>query len=185
MLKTLEKIIVRVLTIIFLCTKMYYGDEVGEEVNDVDSGIFYELKSLEQDIFRTFFNLDEVDKKKMPAPTQMRIIGYMLNHQDEDIFQRDLEEVLKLSRATVSEVLQTMERNGLISREIYEEDSRVKKVVLNQMTKDIFEKKKMYFQSIEKALTKDIKVEDLDVFKKVIRQMHENIEYIKEERKRI
>ena len=78
-----------------------------------------------------------------------------------------------------------MERNGLISREIYEEDSRVKKVVLNQMTKDIFEKKKMYFQSIEKALTKDIKVEDLDVFKKVIRQMHENIEYIKEERKRI
>ena len=52
---------------------MYYGDEVGEEVNDVESGIFYELKSLEQDIFRTFFNLDEVDKKKMPAPTQMRI----------------------------------------------------------------------------------------------------------------
>lgn len=43
----------------------------------------------------------------------------------------------------------------------------------------------MYFQNIEKALTKDIKVEDLDVFKKVIRQMHENIEYIKEERKRI
>ena len=39
----------------------------------------------------------------------------------------------------------------------------------------------MYFQNIEKALTKDIKVEDLDVFKKVIRQMHENIEYIKEE----
>ena len=78
-----------------------------------------------------------------------------------------------------------MERNGLISREVYEEDSRVKKVVLNQMTKNIFEKKKMYFQNIEKALTKDIKVEDLDVFKKVIRQMHENIEYIKEERKRI
>ena len=48
---------------------------------------FMSLKSLEQDIFRTFFNLDEVDQKEMPAPTQMRIIGYMLNHQDKDIFK--------------------------------------------------------------------------------------------------
>lgn len=154
-------------------------------MNAVESGIFYELKSLEQEIFRTFFNLDELTKKKMPAPTQMRIIGYMLKHQDKDIFQRDLEEVLKLRRATVSEVLQTMEKNGLISREVYEEDSRVKKVVLNQKTKDVFERKKKLFQNIEKSLTKNISKKDLDNFKKVIRQMHDNIEYIKEERKSI
>ena len=151
----------------------------------MESGIFFELKKLEQEIFRTFFNLDDVSKMKRPSPTQMRIIAYMLNHKDTDVYQRDLEGVLNLRRATVSEVLRTMEKNGIISRVISESDTRIKKIILNKKTDEIFQRKRKTFEEIEKSLEKNISEQDLNNFKKVIKQMISNIEYIKEERKRV
>ena len=118
----------------------------------MESGIFFELKKLEQEIFRTFFNLDDASKMKRPSPTQMRIIAYMLNHKDTDVYQRDLEGVLNLRRATVSEVLRTMEKNGLISRVISESDTRIKKIILNKKTDEIFQRKRKTFEEIEKSL---------------------------------
>lgn len=151
----------------------------------MESGIFFELKTLEQEIFRTFFNLDDVSKIKRPSPTQMRIIAYILNHKDTDVYQRDLEGVLNLRRATVSEVLRTMEKNGLISRAVSESDTRVKKIILEKKTNEIFQSKRKTFEEIEKTLEKNISKEDLNNFKKVIKQMISNIEYTKEERKSI
>ena len=103
---------------------------------------------------------------KRPSPTQMRIIAYMLNHKDTDVYQRDLEGVLNLRRATVSEVLRTMEKNGLISRVISESDTRIKKIILNKKTDEIFQRKRKTFEEIEKSLEKNISEQDLNNFKK-------------------
>ena len=45
----------------------------------------------------------------MPSPTQMRIIDYIIQNEDKPIYQKDLESIFNLRRATISEVLITME----------------------------------------------------------------------------
>lgn len=75
---------------------------------------------------------------KTMTPTQMQIIEYILEHDGSCVYQKDLENVLKLRRATVSGVLQTMEKNDFIERVIDKNDTRVKKIILNKKTSKIF-----------------------------------------------
>ena len=93
--------------------------------------ILYQIKKLEKLVIRNISgNCMELKKnKKIPTLTQMEIIDYILRSENQDIFQRDLEQVLKLRRATVSGVLQTMEKNNLIIRVQSNEDSRAKKII--------------------------------------------------------
>lgn len=67
----------------------------------------YKIRSLEKMIIRLFIDEKEfipeqcnLKKQKIfPTPTQMQIIAYILKHKNEDIYQRDLENVLKLRRS--------------------------------------------------------------------------------------
>lgn len=63
---------------------------------------------------------------------QTRILGHLRQAQNEnrDVFQRDIEEVFRIKRSSVTSVLQTLEKNGLIVRESIPEDARLKKLVL-------------------------------------------------------
>ena len=48
---------------------------------------------------------------------QTRILGHLRHAQKEnkDVFQRDIEEVFRIKRSSVTSVLQTLEKKGLIS----------------------------------------------------------------------
>lgn len=143
--------------------------------------VLYQIKTLEKMILRTFLKDECILQKRsdiVPTPTQMQIIQYILEHIDEEIYQKDLEKVLKLRRATVSGVLHTMEKNGLIERIIYTEDSRTKKIILNEKAKKIYLYHEKKMEDLEKIITKDIRQEDLDVFSNVIEKMKKNIEKI-------
>lgn len=141
--------------------------------------ILYQIKSLEKMIIRKLLKDKECMEcdipKTIPTPTQMQIIEYILEHIDENINQRDLEEVLKLRRATVSGVLQTMEKNKLIERVINSEDSRAKKVILNERAKQIFLKNIKKMEEVEEIITRNISKEDLATFSRVLETMKNNI----------
>lgn len=49
---------------------------------------------------------------------------------DRNIFQKDIEQEFSISRATVSNLVQLVEKKGYISREAISEDARLKKLVL-------------------------------------------------------
>lgn len=147
------------------------------------SKVLYQIKTLEKMIARVFLKNQMIPTKvvikdisKTTTPTQMQIIGYILDHIDEDIYQKDLENVLNLRRATVSGVLQTMEKNKLIERITYSEDSRKKKIILNEEAKKIFLENQKIMNKMEKIITQDISKEELDIFSNVIEKMKKNIE---------
>ena len=147
------------------------------------SKVLYQIKTLEKMIARVFLKNQMIPPKvvikdisKTTTPTQMQIIGYILDHIDEDIYQKDLENVLNLRRATVSGVLQTMEKNKLIERITYSGDSRKKKIILNEEAKKIFLENQKIMNKMEKIITQDIPKEELDIFSNVIEKMKKNIE---------
>ena len=63
---------------------------------------------------------------------QTRILGHLWHAEEEgrSVFQREIEDVFRIKRSSVTSVLQTLERKGLIIRESIPEDARVKKLVL-------------------------------------------------------
>lgn len=144
--------------------------------------VLYQIRTLEKLIIRRYWvekgftKEDFENKMKKTSPTQMQIIEYMLKHDQEDVYQKNLEKVLKLRRATVSGVLQTMEKNNLISRITNQEDTRTKKIILNENAKKLFLENKKKFDEIEEKIIKGISNENLNLFFQVIEEMKKNIE---------
>lgn len=145
--------------------------------------ILYQIKTLEKMIFRKFIKNNSlnknIDKLTPSTPTQLQIISYIIENPNSDIYQKDLENILNLRRATVSGVLQTMEKNNLIERIVDEHDTRTKKIILKEEVRKDFLKHKNTVTNLEKEIIKNIDEKDLETFSKVIAIMKENINNIK------
>ena len=76
----------------------------------------------------------------------------------------------------MSVVLQTMEKNHLITRVTDIEDTRAKKIILNEETKNIFLRHLKQFEEIEKVIVDGIPEEELEIFFEVIQKMKNNVE---------
>ena len=76
--------------------------------------------------------LDHAMSENGLTSIQSRILGHLRQAQDEGrvVFQREIENVFRIKRSSVTSVLQTLEKKGLIVRESIPEDARVKKLVL-------------------------------------------------------
>jgi len=58
------------------------------------------------------------------------ILGYLYHNSDRPVYQRDLEKEFRISRATATNTLQVMERNGLVVRQAMDKDARLKRIRL-------------------------------------------------------
>ena len=143
---------------------------------------FYKIKELERNVLKnlaipiTDKNM-QCDITRRPTPTQMRVVDYIMKNIDKKvIYQKDIETALKLSKATVSDVLNRMEKNKLIERKINPKDTRSKMVVLSKNTNEKYEIRKKRLQELEKIAEKDITQEELVVFSNILDKMINNLE---------
>lgn len=65
---------------------------------------------------------------------QSRVLGhiYMEEMRGKPVFQRDIEEVFRIKRSSVTSVLQLLEKKGLIYRESVPGDARLKRLVATE-----------------------------------------------------
>lgn len=141
-----------------------------------DKNIFNFIKELEKGIVRKIMSETSHDEMfSKPSIAQMQIIKYILKHDGKTIYQRDLEEVFNLRRATISGILKTMEKNNVIIRVCDPNDARGKIVILSDDAKKFFKEKETLFKKLETILKKDISKEELEIFYKVILKMRDNI----------
>ena len=137
-------------------------------------GIYCQIKDLEILIVRILFNTVKLDKFRPPTITQARIMDYILEHKEE-VYQKDLEKALNLRRATVSEVLKTMEKKNLIKREKNSLDARSKKIILLENSKCSHNKIKNNIAQLEETLIENITKEELETFTVVLKKMQYNL----------
>ncbi len=146
----------------------------------MEDKLLYNLHLLNKLIAREFICNNKDLFCGDPSATQMIIMNYIFNHQNEDIYQKDLEEALHLRRATVSGVLQTMEKHELIERVLCDNDVRCKKIILKEKAKKMFDVKKMEFFKLEEVIKKGLSDEEIEIFCHIIESMQNNInEYAK------
>lgn len=134
----------------------------------------YQIKDLNHSIVRYCCEIG-ASKENMPTPAQMQILHYISSQKGKKVYQRDLAVALSLRRATLSEILKTMERNKLISRVPDKKDTRIKEIIISEKAKEKFNIVKSTLNQAEKTVTKNIDPKDLNTFFLVISKMEENL----------
>lgn len=103
------------------------------------------------------------------------IIGFIYENRDRNVFQRDIEKEFNLRGSTVTNMLNLMEKNGLIVRQSVDGDKRLKKIVLTGKAMEIQQLIISDFERLEKTISKGIDEKDLDVFFSVLSKINSNI----------
>ena len=60
------------------------------------------------------------------------ILAYLYESRDREVFQRDVERAFSITRSTVTNILQLMEKKGYIRRMSVPQDARLKRLVLTE-----------------------------------------------------
>ncbi|CEQ24482.1 MarR family transcriptional regulator [[Clostridium] sordellii] len=109
--------------------------------------------------------------------SQAYVIDFIsIEGKNKEIFQKDLEREFDLKRSSVSLMLNNMEKSDLIERVPVTEDARLKKIVLTEKSKKIYEKISIAIDSIEARLSEDITQEEIEVFQRVLEKIRSNLE---------
>ena len=88
---------------------------------------------------------------------QGKIIGFVYwESKKRDVFQKDIEEDLKIRSSSETSVLQLMEKNGYIKRESVSTDARLKKIVLTEKGDEIRLAVQNLIDEIENEVSKSI-----------------------------
>lgn len=104
------------------------------------------------------------------------VIAYLKGNEDREVFQRDLERDFNIRRATVTGVLQLMERGGLIVRESVDYDARLKKITLTPKAIVVHELNVQRFKDFENELCRGLTEEEVASFFSIAEKLKKNLE---------
>lgn len=150
---------------------MMIGDEVV-----LDHKVGLEIRTLANLTKRHIGNLPTIKSIESVTGIHSWLIGYLYNHQDKDIYQKDIEELFSIRRSTATAILQRMEKNGLIMRVAVEHDARLKKIIITEKAAQIQKQIEVEISEFEKQIIRGISQEELEAFYKITEKMKANLE---------
>ena len=138
--------------------------------------VIEEIKKLDVKIAKRLFkDAKKEGIKRPPSPLQARILKYILEQKSEVICQKDLENYLKISKATISEVLVAMEKKEIIKRVSIPNDARAKRIVLTNTSLERFQELEKNFSDINEKLIEGISDDELARFLNILNKMQQNM----------
>ena len=94
--------------------------------------------------------------------SQLRVLGFLMRRSEEGgVLQRDLEEALGVRRSSVTAILQTMEKAGLILRTGVDGDARKKRISVTEKGKRLDGELRAFMDSLEDELAQIYTPEEL------------------------
>ena len=103
------------------------------------------------------------------------VLGYLADHEGEDIYQRDLEKDLCICRSAVSKMVADLERTGLVERGRVVGDDRLKRLVLTERGREYTERIRADNRQMEEQLVSGFSEEELAVLHGYLDRMQENL----------
>ncbi len=108
---------------------------------------------------------------------QVKILQFLNNnYEDPCAYQKDIEQNFAIKRSSVTNILQNMEKSGLIKRIGDDSDARIKKVLLTDKGKDLSKTLKDFICNLEAVIVDDMTAEEKDLMKKLLKKSMDNME---------
>ena len=99
-----------------------------------------QIRRVSNLIFRKINQFSRANGVEQGTPMHGWIVEYLYAHRDAPVFQRDIERDFSITRSTVTNILQLMERKGYIERQSVPQDARLKMLVLTEKGRGFHEK---------------------------------------------
>ena len=119
--------------------------------------------------------IDRLAKDKPYSGTQGKVIHYLYENDNRDVYQKDIEKVFGLRAATATELINSLEEEGWLMRVPSEKDRRIKNIVLTPQSKELKDSVFSDIETLEKRLTLSINDNELTQWIKITNRMIENL----------
>ena len=137
--------------------------------------ISFEVKALSNLIMRALSQRLPHDEEPLTG-VQRWVIGYLSEHPDRDVFQRDLEAEFHIRRSTASGILRLLEQHGLVRREPVGYDARLKKLVLTERSRALLEEMCQTGSSVDEQLMRGFTAGEIQMLYDFLDRMFKNLE---------
>ena len=108
---------------------------------------------------------------------QFAIVSYLAKESAErDVFQKDLEQKFDIRKSTVTGILNTMERDGLLLRETVPYDARLRKMILTDKALQAKQNTEQVIDSVESQLSKGLTEEEITTFLNILEKISKTAE---------
>lgn len=111
-----------------------------------------------------------------------RILGH-LEFTKEDVYQKDLEKVVGLTKSAISAILSRMEQKGYIERQSVPGDARLKRIVLTEYGHRITHDLKQAMDEADATFVKGLSEEEQLELIRMLRVIHTNMKELEAESK--
>ncbi len=124
--------------------------------------------------FRYFINLmenrvhelgEQHGVENLAGPQGFAVL-YLRENEDKEVFIKDIERKLKISKSVTSNLIKRMEKNGFITTALSQTDKRRKRIVLTDAGRLKLPLLQQFHQDMREYLFKDIACADLQILKK-------------------
>lgn len=142
----------------------------------MENGVLQSLRMLSSGIRRRYER--SAVKREVDNLTGMHswVIGCLIEREGTDVYQRDIEAALGLSRSGTSKLLAQMEQKGLVTRVRVACDDRLKKIVLTDQAKVYSARIQADLERTERLLTEGFSEEELSELRAYLCRMQQNLE---------
>ncbi|CQR56061.1 MarR family winged helix-turn-helix transcriptional regulator [Paenibacillus riograndensis] len=106
---------------------------------------------------------------------QGQMIGYIAEHEDKGLIQKDLAEHFNRKEASITSMLQGLEKKGYIKRVIPKENERQKKIYLLDKAEVLVEEFNEIFAEVEKSITDSLTAEEAETLMKLLHKVNSNL----------
>ena len=138
--------------------------------------------------FREFINTMELRVQELGkaygvehlAGPQGFTVRYLSENQDKEIFIKDIEKKLSISKSVASNLVKRMEKNGFVELVISDKDKRYKYVHLTDLGKKKAQDVGHFLEAIHQQLLDGVSKEDSETAFRVCLQIRKNLEKNKE-----
>ncbi|OKP96662.1 MarR family winged helix-turn-helix transcriptional regulator [Paenibacillus sp. P46E] len=106
---------------------------------------------------------------------QGQMIGYIAEHQENGLIQKDLAEHFNRKEASITSMLQGLERKGYIQRVIPKENERQKKIYLLEKAAVLVEEFNEIFADVEKSITDNLTAEEAETLMRLLSKVNSSL----------
>lgn len=115
---------------------------------------------------------------------QKHVLNFiLLETLHKDVYQKDIEEEFQVRKSTVTGMLQLMEKNGFVYRENAEKDARLKRIIPTPKSEALRPMILENIRSVEERLVQGVAPEEMEIFRKVLLRMLQNLAETEKENK--
>ena len=138
--------------------------------------VSFMLREIQNQIRQIIHKSSPRFEKGPRSQLQGGILGYLFHHRDGPVYQRDLEKEFRISRATATNTLQVMERDGLIVRRAQDRDARLKRI---QMTDEAYQNHRQieaHMDMMDRRMQQGMSDEEAQELRRLLGILQKNLE---------